>query len=47
MHGRRRACAHAGSASAGVAGYRIVVEAGGDAYIYHTDFDRIIPCVEP
>ncbi|MBK9124449.1 MAG: hypothetical protein IPM16_15205 [Chloroflexi bacterium] len=35
------------SASAGVAGYRIVVEAGGDAYIYHTDFDRIIPCVEP
>ncbi|NOG51931.1 MAG: hypothetical protein HND48_22730 [Chloroflexi bacterium] len=35
------------TAFAGVAGYRIVVEADGDPYIYHTDFDRIIPCVEP
>lgn len=33
--------------SVGVAGYRIVVEADGEEYVYHTDFDRIIPCVEP
>lgn len=25
-------------------GYRIVVSAGGDEYIFHTDFDRVLPC---
>jgi hypothetical protein len=27
-----------------VDGYRIVLEAGDNRYIYHTDFDRVIPC---
>lgn len=35
------------AAFGGVAGYRIAVEAAGGEYVYHTDFDRIIPCVEP
>ena len=25
-------------------GYRIVVSAGNEEYIYHTDFDRVLPC---
>jgi hypothetical protein len=25
-------------------GYRIVVSAGSEEYIYHTDFDRVLPC---
>lgn len=27
-----------------VAGYRLVVSAGGTDYIFHTDFDRLLPC---
>jgi hypothetical protein len=27
-----------------VPGYRIVVEAAGEQVIYHTDFDRALPC---
>jgi hypothetical protein len=29
---------------AGVSGYRIVLTADGREFVYHTDFDRIIPC---
>jgi hypothetical protein len=27
-------------------GYRIVLAVGGDEYVFHTDFDRLLPCDE-
>lgn len=29
-----------------IGGYRIVLSAGENSYIFHTDFDRVIPCDE-
>lgn len=33
-----------GGTTTGASGYRIILNAGEREYIYHTDFDRLVPC---